>query len=101
MTQSSPRGSEQKDFNVLLRRFLCRPDTNFLPVSDLEIRNVLYLYKGAFFRMLEHKSARTFPIGRSIRLDLNHDVNFPYVVRQGWQPGKRDFGVRAPPTQNV
>jgi hypothetical protein len=98
MTQSCPRGSEQKDFNVFLSRFLYRPHTNFAPVFDLEIRNVLNLYKGALFRMLEHKSARTFRLGRSFRLDLNYDVNFPCVVRQGWQPGERDFGMRAPPT---
>ena len=48
MTQGRPRGSEQKDLNVLLRCSGRRPDANLPAPSDLEVRNVFYPNKRAF-----------------------------------------------------
>ena len=101
MTQSCPCGSKQKNFNVLLRRFRCRPDTNLPSIPDLEIGNVSYSDNGALGRVLEHKTARSFRLGRTSRLDLNHDIKISCVTRQRWHSGERNFGVRVQPTEPV
>ena len=48
VTQGRPRGSVQKDLNVLLRCSGRRPDANFPAPSDLEVRNVFYPNKRSF-----------------------------------------------------
>ena|SRR5438876_998928 len=101
MTQSRPRWSEQKDFNVLLRRSPRRPDANLPALSDLEVRNVLYPHKGTFCRVLKYKSAAFFRYGGMASGDLNHDIEIPGVIHQWWHARERDFGMRTPATDHV
>jgi len=54
MTQGRPTGSEQKDFNVLIRCAPRRPDANLSTVPDLEICDVIYPDKGTFGRVLKY-----------------------------------------------
>ena len=101
MTQRRPRRSEQKYFNVLLRRSHRRPDANLRALSDLEVRNVLYPHKGTFCRVLKYKSARSCRYGGTSGRDTNHDIEIPCGAHQRWHASERDFGMRTPATDHV
>src|SRR5262245_37057429 len=101
MTQSCPNGSEQKNFNVLLRRSYRRPDANSPTLSDLEVSNALYSDGGTFCRMLKYKSVGSFLHGRLTICNLNHDIESALIVDRCWHSSKRNFGIGAPATQHV
>ena len=101
MTQSRPRWSEQKDFNVFLRRSHRRPNANLPALSDLEVRNVLYLHKGTICRVLKYKSTPIFRYGGMASRDSNHDIEVSHVIHQRWHAIERDFGMRTPAADHI
>src|SRR5260370_40595347 len=101
MTQGCPRGSEQKDFDVLLFGSRSRPDANLPTAADFEVRNVFDPDEGAFCRVLKHNSVPTFRYRRMSSRDVNHDIDMISVVHQRWHTSERDLGMRAPATEHV
>ncbi len=101
VTQGRPCGSEQKHFNVLLRRSRRRPDANLSALTDLEIRNVFYPDKGAFCGVLKYIFAYIFRYGRMASRDLNHDIETPPIGHRRWQVGEWDLGPRVPATEHI
>src|SRR5262249_49921472 len=74
VAQGCPRGSEQKDFNVLLRRSRRRPNANLSAPTDLEVRNVFYPDKRSFVRVLKDDPPGVFRYwgksGRNLYKDI-------------------------------
>src|SRR5262249_31791351 len=102
MTQDRPGRPEKKDFDVLLRRLLCRPDANLPPPFNLEVGNVFYADDGILGCVLKHKSVHTFRFGWRSSHDLNNDIRFFFlIVRQCGYASEWDFGIGAPTTEHV
>src|SRR5262245_50225458 len=87
MTQGRPRGSGQKELDVLVGWLPRRPYANLSAPPDLEICNVFYPDKGMFGRVLKHKSACTFRYRGMASRNLNHDVEILSKVHGRWHAG--------------
>src|SRR5262249_16089319 len=101
VTQDRPRGPEQKDFNVLLRRSRRRPNANLPAPSDIEVRNAFHPNKGVFCGVLNEISGNSFRYRGMASCDPNCDIEISHIVHRCWHTIRRDFGMRSPATERV